>query len=384
MNKLIFKKILSDYLNFFIIAIISSSLIVWVFQSVNFLDIIIEDGRGYLTYLNYSILNFPKIISKLLPFVLFFSFFYILNKYENNNELLIFWNFGVNKIKLVYFFFYFSLIVAVLQIILSSIIVPNSLQLSRSIMVKSNINLFEGFIKPKRFNDTVKNLTIYSEDKKENGDLVNIFIKKDNKLDFQITYAQIGRLKTGANNILELYDGQTINYVDKKITTFNFQKSDFGLNNLESNIIEVNKIQETKTIVLLACLNRQFNMNLYLLNDIVLSPNSAHNCTYENIDNVFKELYKRFLIPLYIPVLFLTTLILILSSKENKNYSARKVIIFLFNFFLIVFSEISLKFIGKSIFENYLIFSIPIILMFFLLLNFNYQFKFRHNDVILK
>ena len=383
MNKLIFKKILSDYFNFFIIAIISTSLIVWVFQSVNFLDIIIEDGRGYLTYLNYSILNFPKIISKLLPFVLFFSFFYILNKYENNNELLIFWNFGVNKIKLVYFFFYFSLIVVVLQIILSSIIVPNSLQFSRSIMTESNINLFEGFIKPKRFNDTVKNLTIYSEDKKENGDLVNIFIKKDTKLDFQITYAQIGRLKTGANNILELYDGQTINYVDKKITTFNFQKSDFSLNNLESNIIEVNKIQETKTIVLLACLNRQFNMGLYLLNDISLS-NSEHNCKYENIDNVFKELYKRFLIPLYIPVLFLTTLILILSSKENKNYSSRKVIIFLFNFFLIVFSEVSLKFIGKSIFENYLIFSIPIILMFFLLLNFNYQFKFRHNEVILK
>ena len=383
MNKLIFKKILSDYLNFFIIAIISTGLIVWVFQSVNFLDIIIEDGRGYLTYLNYSMLNFPKIISKLLPFVLFFSFFYILNKYENNNELLIFWNFGVNKIKLVYFFFYFSLIVAILQIILSSIIVPNSLQFSRSIMTKSNINLFEGFIKPKRFNDTVKNLTIYSEDKKENGDLVNIFIKKDNKLDFQITYAQIGRLKTGANNILELYDGQTINYVDKKITTFNFQKSDFSLNNLESNIIEVNKIQETKTIVLLACLNRQFNMGLYLLNDISLL-NSEHNCKYENIDNVFKELYKRFLIPLYIPVLFLTTLILILSSKENKNYSSRKVVIFLFNFFLIVFSEVSLKLISKSIFENYLIFSIPIILMFFLLLNFNYQFKFRHNDVILK
>jgi len=383
MNKLIFKKLLSNYLNFFIIAIISTSLIVWVFQSVNFLDIIIEDGRGYLTYLQYSILNFPKIISKLLPFVLFFSFFYILNKYEDNNELLIFWNFGVNKIKLVYFFFYFSLIVAILQIILSSIIVPNSLQFSRSIMTKSNINLFEGFIKPKRFNDTVKNLTIYSEDKKENGDLVNIFIKKDTKLDFQITYARIGRLKTGANNILELYDGQTINYVDKKITTFNFQKSDFSLNNLKSNIIEVNKIQETKTIVLFACLNRQFNMGFDILNDIDLS-NSAHNCTNENIDNINKELYKRFLIPLYIPVLFLTTLILILSSKENKNYSSRKVIIFLFNFFLIVFSEVSLKLISKSIFENYLIFSMPIILMFFLLLNFNYQFKFRHNDVILK
>src|SRR6056300_1557549 len=165
MNKLIFKKILSDYLNFFIIAIISTSLIVWVFQSVNFLDIIIEDGRGYLTYLNYSILNFPKIISKLLPFILFFSFFYILNNYENNNELLIFWNFGVNKIQLVYFFFYCSLILMIIQIFLTSIIVPNTLQFSRSLLKDSNVNLFEGFIKPKKFNDTVKDLTIYAEDK---------------------------------------------------------------------------------------------------------------------------------------------------------------------------------------------------------------------------
>ena len=77
MNKLIFRKILYDYLNFFIISILSTSLIVWVFQSVNFLDIIIEDGRDYLTYLNYSLLNIPKIISKLLPFIVFFSLFYI-------------------------------------------------------------------------------------------------------------------------------------------------------------------------------------------------------------------------------------------------------------------------------------------------------------------
>ena len=107
MNKIIFKKILTDFLTFFTIAIISSSLIVWVFQAVNFFEIIIEDGKSYLAYLSYASLNFPKIVSKLFPFVLFFSFFFILNKYESNNELLIFWSIGVNKISLIYFFFIF-------------------------------------------------------------------------------------------------------------------------------------------------------------------------------------------------------------------------------------------------------------------------------------
>ena len=380
MNNLIFKKILYDNLIFFIITIISTSLIVWVFQSVNYLDIIVEDGRDYFIYIKYSLLNIPKILSKLIPFILFFSFFYILNRYENNNELLIFWNFGINKIKLVYLFFYFSLIMVILQIFLSSVIVPNALQYSRSIMTSSDINFAESFIKPKRFNDTIKNLTIYTEYKKDNGDLVNIFIKKDMGQNIQITHAKIGKLKTEANNILELYDGQTTNYLGEKISTFNFQKSDFSFSQLEANIIEVNKIQETKTIVLFSCLNKLFDMNLSILKNTDISK-SSHNCRYENLDNIIKELYKRFIIPFYIPVLFLTTSILIFSSKENKNYSARKSIIFLLNFLLIVFSETSLKFIGKSNFENYLIFSIPIMIIILLLLNFIYQFKYRNNNL---
>ena len=87
MKKLLYRKLLKDYLNFFLIALISSSLIIWVFQAVNFLDIMVEDGREYNVYINYSLLNFPKIISRLLPFVLFFSIYYVLSRYELNNEL---------------------------------------------------------------------------------------------------------------------------------------------------------------------------------------------------------------------------------------------------------------------------------------------------------
>ena len=140
MNKLVYKKILSDYLIFFIITIVSATTIIWIFQAVNFLDIMVEDGKGYLTYINYSLLNIPKILSRLLPYVLFFSFFYILIKYENNNELLIFWNFGINKIQLIYFFLYFSLLMVFIQILLTSFIVPNSLKYSRELMKNSNID----------------------------------------------------------------------------------------------------------------------------------------------------------------------------------------------------------------------------------------------------
>ena len=141
MKKILFKKLLLDCLTFFIITLFSASIIIWVFQAVNFLDIMIEDGRDYIVYINYTLLNFPKIISKVLPFIFFFSFFYVITKYELNNELIIFWNFGVNKFEFINFFFKFSIILAILQIILVSLIVPKAQDTARSFLRTSSVNI---------------------------------------------------------------------------------------------------------------------------------------------------------------------------------------------------------------------------------------------------
>ena len=132
MKKILFRKLLTDYSIFFLIALLSASIIVWVFQAVNFLDIMIEDGRDYIVYVNYSLLNFPKIVSKLLPFAIFFSLFYVILKYENSNELMIFWNYGVHKIKIINFIFKFSIVLTFVQIVLTSVIVPKSQDVARS------------------------------------------------------------------------------------------------------------------------------------------------------------------------------------------------------------------------------------------------------------
>ena len=196
MKKIIFRKLLLDYIIFFTIALLSSSVVVWIFQAVNFLDIIIEDSRDYLVYINYSLLNFPKILSRLFPFVLFFSVFYVTDRYEQNNELMIFWNFGVNKIAVINFFFRISFILLIIQILFTSIIVPNSQNLARTFIKNSSISDFSNFIKPQKFNDTITGVTIFSEKKDLEGYLYNLYVKRDlENNDFLITYAEKGKFK---------------------------------------------------------------------------------------------------------------------------------------------------------------------------------------------
>ena len=380
MKKILFKKILYDCLIFFSISLLSASIVVWVFQAVNFLDIMIEDGRGYVVYLKYTLLNFPKIISKILPFALFFSFFYVLTKYELNNELIIFWSFGINKIQLINFFIKISLVLMILQILLTSFLVPKSQELSRSLMRNSNVDLLEDFIKPKKFNDIIKGLTIYSEDKNDEGILTNIYLKKDiGENSFQVTFAKYGKFEIKGNNkILRLYDGQTINGANNRISNFNFDTSDFNLNNLDSDVVTVNKIQETSTLILFSCLNKLFSTNLNILNNIKFT-NSEHNCSKNGLGNIYKELYKRFIIPIYIPILIMISLLSIISSKENINYSKYRIMIFICGFFVIVFSETTLKLIDNTFSQNLKMIIIPLVFFITLYLPIFHKFKLKTN-----
>ena len=108
MKKLIFRKFAKDVFQFFLLVSITISLIVWVIQAVNFLDIVTEDAHGFRVYFLYTLLSHPKVFSKILPFVYFISLFYVMSKYENDNELIIFWSIGIKKIEFVNILLKFS------------------------------------------------------------------------------------------------------------------------------------------------------------------------------------------------------------------------------------------------------------------------------------
>ena len=372
MKKILFRKLLIDYLSFFLIALLGSSIVIWVFQAVNYLDIMIEDGRDYTIYINYSLLNFPKILSKLFPFVLFFSIFHITSKFENNNELIIFWNFGVTKIELINFIFRFSLILMIVQITLSSLIIPKSQDLARSFLRTSTVNFFGNFIKPQRFNDTIKNMTIYSEKKDNEGNLYNLYLKKQmGRNNFQLTYAKKGIFKEfNKTPVLILYNGATITGKNDKITNFSFSKSNFPLNNFKTNTITQKKTQELSSFQLFQCLT-------FLQNKKKTEENKIENCSKKNLHNIYKELYKRFLIPFYIPLLVLIPFLLTLSSKENSNYSKLKTITFLIGIVFIILSETSIKLISAIYFNNIIISLVPFLFLFFLYVIFVKKTNFK-------
>ena len=192
--------------------------------------------------------------------------------------------------------------------------------------------------------------------------------------EFEITYAN-KNLRFNGVPILILFNGETLISKDNKTTNFKFSKSDFLLRDLKANTITQQKNQEMKTSDIIECIVSIYNLKL---NIITKEINEIINCESSNRVNLLKELYKRLVIPFYIPILVLIPYLLIFSSKEKKNYSKLKIITFITGIITIIFSEGVIKFLSVNLFENLLIFIAPIILFLFFYLIFFFKLYLKN------
>ena len=157
------------------------------------------------------------------------------------------------------------------------------------------------------------------------------------------------------------------------LNTIGFSKSDFNLSILESNTTTYKKIQENSLADLFRCyenliINNKTNNKKFTL---------VANCSLANLHNVLGEIYKRTIIPFYIPTIILISILLILPTKESVNYFKFKIMTFICGILIIIFSETTIRFIESTMLSNIKIFAIPIFLTLIIYFYIFYKFKFK-------
>jgi len=357
MKKIIFNKLQKEIFLFFLISSIALTLIIWVIQAVNYLDIVTEDGHSFKVYFLFTLLSLPKIFSQSLPFVFFLSVFYIVSDYEDKNQLLIYWSYGVNKLQVINQIIQLSLIFVIFQIIFSTIAVPYTQDKSRSYIRSSNLDFFPNLIKPKKFIDTVKGLTIFIDKKNNDGSFSKILLKDEtNTNNVQIIIAEKGNIIIKDNKKTLLLNNGEILKVNKnnKTTSFNFRTTQLDLENYSSKTTKTPKVQEIATIDLIKC----FNFLKKNLNKSVVIK--SLNCNPNFLKNIYQELFKRMYLPVYIVLVGLIASLILLKSKNTPGYFSFKIKIFLTGIFFIILSDILLNYTGNKIINNLIYTVIPV------------------------
>ena len=386
MRNTIYRYFFKEFISLFALILISISIIVWIVQAVNYLDFVTEDGHAFGVYFTYSILTIPKVLNRLVPLVFLISLLTTILQFEKNNELIVFWTSGLNKIRLVNLAFKISILITLFQLLLSLTISPSSLNFARSILKSSSITLFSSLVKEKKFNDTVKGLTVFVEKKKPNGEMLNVFLRDDTpgnaksktiiaKKGYIITKSVMPFVKVGVlseQNFLVLFDGVIhTEKMNNKINFLNFYKTEINLSYFDTKTTTYPKIQENNTLSLLNCIKPFLDEGKTTLLEFQCRA---------RIDDITAELNRRFGMPLYIPIISIIICYLLSSRKESKYYFLQKYIVFITAFTILVFAEIMVRYSGNSVLSSIVYYSLPPLLILLNYLNLIRIFKFENLD----
>jgi lipopolysaccharide export system permease protein len=359
MKKTIYKYFFYEFLRYFATTLFALVVIIWTIQAVNFLDLVTEDGHAFPIYFKYSLLTVSKILTKLIPFCFLLSTVLTIIKFEEDNELLVLWTSGLNKIYIVNLIFRISLIVMFFQLIFTVFINPSLLNISRTIIKNSELQFVSSLLKEKEFNDTVDSLIIFVEEKDENNIYKNIFIRDTGKIlssigdtdESSTIFARRGKISSDEKYLI-LHDGNIQKLgKDGNINIVKFKKTILNFAGISAKSISEPKMQETSSFQIIQCILAKGIINV-------------HNCnTAGSLKNIRVELNKRAGMPLAIPLIALISSFLLSSRRDKKNYIYNKYIYFFLGFSLLTLLEILVRYSGISWGHTLIYYLVPLLAM---------------------
>jgi lipopolysaccharide export system permease protein len=364
MKNTIYRYFFHEFIRYFTIVIFALTAVIWTIQAVNFLDLVTDDGHAFIVYFFYSLLTLSKIITKLFPFSFLIASILTILKFEKDNELIILWTSGLNKIHIVNLMLRISLMMMLIQLMLTSVLNPQILNISRSLLKNSELQFISSLLKEKEFNDTVKGLTIFVDKKLDDGTFKNIFIRDDGNIVTNISngpstiYAKSGYIEKN-ESVLILVDGNMQKTeTNKDISIVKFKKTALDLSGLSTKTTSEPKIQETPTRRIIKCLNKE---NLYKFNCLVDSNNIELEDQF--IRQHIIEINKRFGMPLFIPLIGIVSCFLLSRKREQSENFFRKNLYFIIGFVILISSEIAVRYSGNSFNYALIYYGIPTVLI---------------------
>ena len=367
----IYQNFLFEILRTFFTIVLSLTLIAFTVRSVKFLELVVESGYPLNIYFQYSLLNLFGIAPKFIPFAFLLSIIAFIVKHINDKEFDVLWVSGVKKIKIVNLFSLASLIVVIFYLIFSIFFTPYALNKSRQLLNNDNLNSFLPTIDSSQFSDSFKGFT-YIVEKKINNEVKNIFLyDKGSNLKSLSSNPETSNdvtiiAKKGIVKSREIFliDGQVISSKDNNTENevFKFEQLKIDLKDLSTATVKLPKLQETSTAKLLSCFFK--------------SHDNLRICNNEAEKEIIPLLIRRSVMPLYIPVLALICSFLLLKNFRNLS---KKSIIFFSTLFILILTELIIRYTGYNNILRIGYILAPFIMIFFfyslLIYKFNNEIK---------
>ena len=210
----------------FLLVLISLTVAVWLTQALRDLDLMTSQGQTILVFVGITSLIIPLLILVITPIALVIAVGHLLNKLNNDSEIVVMNGAGMKPWQL---FMPFALVTAVVTLMLVGInayLAPQGLRMLKDRIVEARTDLLTNLVQPGRFIAVDRGLAFHIRERRPNGLLVGIMLddRRDEKERVTILAEQGEILKTATGSYLVMANGniqrQDLKSRDPNIVSF--------------------------------------------------------------------------------------------------------------------------------------------------------------------
>lgn len=201
--------------------------IVWMTQSLQRIDIIVEYGQGLWTFLFLSLLIIPSLLAIIIPFALFGTIIYALHRLHSDSEIAVMFAAGVSRWRLSVPLLLVTLITAAATFYVNVDLMPRCYRILKQNVAEIRADLANSLIREGEFVNVSDGLTIYVDQARSEGRFVGLLINDyrdhDGRQLYMAQYARLQDSDTGP--VLQLRNGsiQREENYSGKIDTIRFE-----------------------------------------------------------------------------------------------------------------------------------------------------------------
>ena len=183
--------------------------VVWLTQSLQLLDLVINRGQSAPTFVYLTILILPTLLVLILPIAFFFGVLFSLSKLNSDSELVVMASAGFSRAQLAVPMFIAAAIVMALTYLCGLYLMPAGQRAMKDKVVDIRADIGAALLNEGTFNTPAKGLTVFIREIDSDGSIRGVLVHDNRNSRAPITYlAQSGQMaQTPAGARLIMIDG---------------------------------------------------------------------------------------------------------------------------------------------------------------------------------
>lgn len=330
-----------------IVICFSLTCIVWLTQSLRFVEMIVNSGLSVTTFVTFTLLLLPSFLSLIGPIAVFAAVMFTYTKMVNDSEIVILRASGMSPLKIGRPAIVLAILVMGFGYLNSLYLMPLTFREFKDTQREFRSELSTLFLQEGVFNPVIAGVTVFIRERSENGELYGIIIHDERNADKPITMmAEKGAIVSSDNGprVLMLNGNrQEVRTDDGRLSLLYFDRYTFDLSAL-------NKVE--------SLLWREPRERY--LHELFFPAN-----TKDNIYN-FRKLRMEGIFRLSAPLLYLTYTIiglaLLLGGDYNRRGQFRRIFIAVCTVSFVQVAVLGAKNFGEKTAEiETLMYAVPIV-----------------------